>query len=445
MSFFAWFPSFISLYLHIKISCMSRDRSILSRLINRTSSPEGGGASLARLGKIESVYDMSNNGAMQIATVYRCVKLLSDSVASLPMRLMKLKDGVFVDDYNNPLYYLLTVQPMPGKSAFDFWSELVQQILLRGNAYVVPVYDPLTLSISKLVLIKQGSCTTDTTGKIYQISDTDNDIVGDYPETEVLHFMNTSLNSVTGLSVLAFARTTLNIADSGDKETLSRFRNGGNVRGIIYNDNSIVGVGEYQDAELGKQAKTLDEKLNGINGEGQQHIVPMNGDVKFTQLSMTSADMQFLESRKFTVRDICRFFGVHPSFVFDDTSNNYKSAEMANVAFLSQTLNPLLRKIENECLRKLVAPSMALKRKFEFDRRAIYAADLASRVDYQMKTIQTGLYTVNEWRKEENKPAVEGGDSVFVSANLKSIYDPSSVMSFVQPSDNKNNKKDSEE
>ena len=131
--------------------------------------------------------------------------------------------------------------------------------------------------------------------------------------------------------------------------------------------------------------------------------------------------MQFLETRKFSVREICRFFGVHPSFVFDDTSNNYKSAEMANVAFLTNTLNPLLRKIEVELHRKLVAPSLCCKRKFQFDRRGLYACDLDSRVKYQAQTIAAGLYTVNEWRQEENKPAVEGGDTVMVSANLKSI------------------------
>lgn len=417
---------------------MSKRSNLFSILFGRSISADTTGtASPARLGQIESIFDMASSGAMQIATVYRCVRLLSDSIASLPMHCMKLKDGIFVDDVNNPLYYLMTVQPMPGKSAFDFWAELVQQVLLRGNAYVVPVYNVVTLAVEKLVLIRPGKCTIDTTGKIYHISDYDNGVVGDYPETEVLHFMNTSLDGISGVSVLTFARTTLNIADSGDKETLSRFRNGGNIRGVISNDHTAVGFGEYQDKELSKQAESLDNKLNGINGEGQQHIVAMSGEVKFTQLSMTSADMQFLESRKFTVRDICRFFGVHPSFVFDDTSNNYKSAEMANVAFLSQTLNPMLRKIENECLRKLVAPSMALKRKFEFDRRAIYAADLASRVDYQMKTIQAGLYTVNEWRKEENKQNVEGGDRVFVSANLKSIDDPGSVMDFTQPTKSK--------
>lgn len=131
--------------------------------------------------------------------------------------------------------------------------------------------------------------------------------------------------------------------------------------------------------------------------------------------------MQFLESRKFTVRELCRFFGVHPSFVFDDTSNNYKSAEMANVAFLSNTLNPLLRKIESELHRKLIEPSLCCERRFEFDRRSLYACDLASRVQYQTQTIAAGIYTVNDWRRAENMPPVEGGDLPLVSANLKGL------------------------
>jgi HK97 family phage portal protein len=160
--------------------------------------------------------------------------------------------------------------------------------------------------------------------------------------------------------------------------------------------------------------------------------------------------MQFLESRKFTVREICRFFGVHPSFVFDDTSNNYKSAEMANVAFLNNTLNPILRKIEAELLRKLVAPTLATKRKFEFNRQSLYACDLESRGKYWKQVIETGLYTVNELRREENKPDVEGGDTVLVSANLKSITnlaaegEPTQTEPDKNPDDNKK-KEDSED
>ena len=160
--------------------------------------------------------------------------------------------------------------------------------------------------------------------------------------------------------------------------------------------------------------------MDGYFKSGER-IVSLPGEVDFKQISLSSTDMQFLESRKFTVRDICRFFGVHPSFVFDDTSNNYKSAEMANAAFLSSTLNPLLRNIENEMLRKLVAPSLFDKRKFQFDREALTASDLMSKINYQAATIAAGIYTVNDWRQKENKPPVEGGDRVLVSANLMEL------------------------
>ena len=94
---------------------------------------------------------------------------------------------------------------------------------------------------------------------------------------------------------------------------------------------------------------------------------------------------------------------------------------MANVAFLSNTLNPILRKIENELLRKLVQEKAARKFKFQFDRTGLYACDLDSRVKYQASMIQNGLCTINELRREENKTPIEGGDVLLVSANLKTI------------------------
>ena len=174
--------------------------------------------------------------------------------------------------------------------------------------------------------------------------------------------------------------------------------------------------------------------------------------MKYQQIGIPPEEAQFLETRKFTVREICRFFGVHPSFVFDDTSNNYKSAEMANVAFLSNTLNPILRKIENELHRKLVAPTLCCKRRFEFDRRDLYACDLDSKVKYQTSTIAAGIYTVNEWRQAENKEPVKGGDLVLVSANLKSIKEVGSPTAPAQtakpveePSNNDDNNKEDDE
>lgn len=353
---------------------------------------------------------------MSVATAYRCVNILADSVANLPLQYMRRRGEIFVEDTNSPLHYLLTVQPTPEMSAFDFWRQVVQYIQLNGNAYVVPVYSPATMDICRLALVDPLSVAHDTFNDRYTVCDTNAGISGTYDEDEILHFKNYSYDGKRGISTLEFARTSLRIAATGDAETLNRFENGGIVRGIVSNDTTVRGYGEYQDEELDKTAQTLDDRFK--SGE---RIVSLPGQAQFSPLSLSSADMQFLESRKFTGLDICRFFGVHPSFVFHDTSSNYKSAEMANAAFLSNTLNPLLRKIEVELLRKLISPSLCCKRKFQFDRRELFACDLDSRVKYQTQTIAAGLYTVNEWRQAENRPPVVGGDDALVSANLRGI------------------------
>ena len=374
---------------------------------SRVAAPRVGGAAM--------LYP-SGSSPLHVATVYRCVDLLANSVANLRLQYMRRKGEIFVEDTNSRLHYLLTVQPDTYLSAFDFWRQVVTYMLLKGNAYIVPVYDNLTMEIARLALVDPSCVAHDTVHDTYTITDMNAGISGTFDEGEVIHLKNYTRDGKIGISTITYAATTLSIANTGNAETLNRFENGGNVRGIISNDTSVRGFGEYQDDQLEETAKDLDSKFRT-----GQRIVSVPGQVQFSPLSLSSTDMQFLETRKFTVREICRFFGVHPSFVYDDTSNNYKSAEMANVAFLSNTLNPILRKIENELHRKLVAPTLCCKRRFEFDRRDLYACDLDSRVKYQASTIAAGIYTVNEWRRAENKEPIKGGDLVLVSANLKSI------------------------
>lgn len=353
---------------------------------------------------------------MSIATVYRCVKLLSESVASLPLQYLRRKDGIFQEVSDARLDYLLNVQPDYAVNAFDQMRQVVEEMLLEGNAYIVPVYNPGTLVLERLALCGRGTVTHDTVNDIYHVYDIEHGIGGTYREEEIIHLKGMTLRDVKrGVSVLTYARLTMKIAETGDKETQKRFAKGGNVRGIISNGPITQGFGEYQDEELEKLATVLDGRFqNGHN------IVALPGQGSLQQLSLSSTDMQFLESRKFTVREICRFFGVHPSFVFDDTSNNYKSAEQANVAFLSHTLAPLLRGIEVELRRKLIPPSLSAKYKFQFDRRSLHACDLDGMMNYRSKLLQTGT-TVNEIRRMDNLLPVEGGDTVMVSANLRTL------------------------
>ena len=358
----------------------------------------------------------SDQMAMSVATVFRCVKLLSESVANLPIQYQKRQGDIFTRTSHPVLDSLLNVQPDYAHNAFDFWRQVGQELLLDGNAYIVPIYNVVTMTLDRLVLCQRGTVAHDTINDTYDVYDIENGIVGRYDENEIIHIKGlTFRDSKRGVSVLTYARLTMSIATTGDQETHHRFANGGNVRGLISNGPVAKGFGEYADKELEKTAQSVDDRFRG--GE---RIVSLPGQVDFKQLSLSSTDMQFLESRKFTVIEICRFFSVPPSFVYADTSNNYKSVEQADVDFLSHTLNPMLRNIENELQRKLVSPALWSKYRFKFDRSELFACDLNGLINYRSKLLQIGS-TVNEVRAMFNLPPVDGGNTALVSANLRGI------------------------
>ena len=349
--------------------------------------------------------------SMQVATVYRCVKVISDGVASLPLRYMTLQGGRYVEDVRSPFHYLLTVQPQPEMSAYDFWAHAVTLMLLEGNAYIFPRY--VLGELTDLVLCHKGTVSHDILNSKYIISDSYNGIFGTFDESEVVHLYLHSCDGRRGESVIDHARRTLGIAVAGDNETEKRFTNGGTVRGFVTNDKAVTGFGKVQDDELSNLATSLDDQF-----VGGKRIVSLPGDSDFKQISLSSTDMQFLETRKFTVREICRFFGVPTSYVFDDNATNYKSAEMANLTFLTMTLDPILKRIENELRRKLIPRSQCCRQTFQYDRSDIYSLDLQSKAAYYKQMLEIGAMTANEIRHKENLPEVDGGDTPLVSANL---------------------------
>jgi HK97 family phage portal protein len=352
---------------------------------------------------------------MSIATVYACVKLLSESVATLPLRPLRRRDGVFVEDDTDNLGYLLNVAPNGWENAYDFKKRMVSEILLEGNAYIIPFRrhdDPRV--IDHIVLADRYAVNHDTNNDTYVYERRR------YQPWEIIHIKNLSnpLDPKRGVSVLSYAHQTLATASSGNAETEKRFIKGGAIRGMITNaDQGTWGRGKISDEQTDKIARSVDQRLN----EAGERIVSFPTDGKFIPFSMTSADLEFLSTRRFTVTEICRFFMVNPMFVFADSATNYKSAENASVDFLNKTLNPLLRSIETEFHAKLVGPSVWRKRRIAFDRSALHSCDLMTRVHWQSARLAAGLASPNELRLEDNMPALDGGDSLLVSANLKTM------------------------
>lgn len=377
----------------------------------------------------------SADGAMRLSVVYSCVQYISNAVANMRCMYQK-KDtkGVYKEDYNNILHYLLTVQPNEDYNAHDFWQRVVTLILLSGNAYIYPKWDIVTGQLEALILLEDGSVSYDRYSRTYVVADAENDVNAVLNEDEIIHLKNVVIDGKLGVSVIDYAMFTMGVVATAKMEVQNRFANGGNIRGIVGNNTSVTGYGQYQKEQLSDVAVDIDTKF--MSGK---HIVSLPGDVHFTPISLSSTDMQFLETYKFTSKELCQFFGVPTVLITGESSSTYKSLTEARLAFLSQTLDPLLKKIENELKRKLIARKACGKYRFLFDRSAIYDTDLLSKSKYQMQTIQTGLYTINEWRMLENKPTVEGGDVPLVSANLKGLQQLLSEKESAEPNGKSNN------
>lgn len=355
--------------------------------------------------------------AMKIAAVYRCVRIVSDSIAKLPLQYQRLNrpGGYYVDFPESPTWRLLSGRPNRWQGPFLFMRELVQQVLLLGNAYVYPRRS--SGHVTELVLLSPGSVALDTLLMRYTVADLWNGVSGTFGPEDLIHVRNVSLDGGRlGLSTVSFAARTLGIASAGDRETGSRFATGGKVKAIYHQETDGMkgfSSGAYADGEMRQSADDIERRLNS----GRQ-VIHVPGAGKLEPLSMTSQDMQFLESRKFTVTEVARFFGVPKSKVMDDSNANYKSVELVNLDFYSDALAPLMRQIEQEFESHLVPAVVSRDYRIRFDLRALYQTDLLTRADIDAKELANGLRTVNELRRREGLAPVEGGDRPLVTANL---------------------------
>ena len=356
--------------------------------------------------------------AMKISAVFRAVNLVSSGLATLKIEY-KRKDrakGYFKLDNGKAgtkLNYLLSVRPNSRLNAYEFKKNLVSQILLQGNAYVLPVKNILG-EVEALYLLTPGSVAHDIYSNTYQIADPVNMISTVVSADEILHFKNVSSDGgYTGLSTVSYAALTLGIAATSDNETLKRFATGGRFKAILKNNTSTKGWGEYQDEQLKAHGEDLQEAIS--RGDD---ILAVKGDVDVSPLSMSSADMQFLESRKFTIREIARFFNVPPSKLMDDTNSNYKTAELSNVDFYSEALKPLVEAIISEFSAKLLNEWNFQEYKFRFDLSSIYTLDLNSKAKWDKSRLENGVASVNDLRRESDIEPIEKGDDVYLSVNF---------------------------
>lgn len=352
-------------------------------------------------------------GAMKLAAVYRCTDILSGSIASIPLQLKVKKNGVFQYSESEPMNYYLNKVANPRQTSWDMMCNAVIQMVNAGNAYIYPEYR--LGELKGLTLLSPGSVTHDPMLDHYLINDFVNNIYKSVSSADIIHLKNMSLDGgLSGVSTIKYASRVLSIGASSDERSLDSFQPGSSLKGFISGSGEVArGMGAVQDAQVETVADRVEKEISS-----GKKIFRVPGDMKFNPLSLSPADLQLLQTKDITAKDICRFYGVHPDKVFAGQSSNYKASEMSQVDFINDTLIPRIRKIEAEFNAKLIPREISSKYRIEFDLEAIYQTDLKSTAAYMKATIESGIYTPNEWRRRKGQAPVEGGDEPFVSANI---------------------------
>ena len=354
-----------------------------------------------------STYKTSQS--LALSAVYRCVEVITNGVASLPVKLYRTDEKGFKYEMNNNLSFILSKKPTGKINAFTFYKLIVKDILLQGNAYALILRDGKGEVIG-LQYVQAGLVSPiDRIDRIeYQVTG----IKGFVRQEDILHFMNYTDNGVFGISVLTHARRTLGIADYGENASENFYKSGGCTTGFL----------KFDGPSSGKQREEILSAWNQATGgvRNQPNGIPvLPANVNYTQLSVNPADAQLLESREFSVVEICRFFGVSPTKCFDLTHASYNNSEMAELAFLNDTLRPLLTKIEMEMETKLFKPED--KYDIKFDVSELLRTDKKSQAEYFTKLFNLGVLSPNDIRKELDMEEIEGGDIHCAQVNLTSI------------------------
>ena len=358
--------------------------------------------------------NINRTDPLNLSTVYRCVEVISDSVAQLPLEPFGIDEGGYRHRLqNHPTYYLLSKEPNKVMSRFTFMKTLVTSMLLQGNGYAYIQRDRLGNAKSMIYLPSSSVTVTDNGIMAEQPVTYHVNGMGEVPAEDIIHILNYTYDGIHGISTLTHAANTLGLASASDAHARGFFTGGANLGGIL----------TVQGPLNQNQANDIKAKWNTAFGPAgtPNGVAVLPGNMEFKPITINPADAQLLETRKYSVEEICRFFSVSPVKCFDYTKSSYNTVEATQLAFLTDTLRPILEKIELELERKLFRKDEKFRIDVKFDETALLRADISSRSTYAREMFNVGALSVNEIRKDLNLEPILGGDNHFIQVNMQTL------------------------
>lgn len=360
----------------------------------------------------DSNKDYGIDGALQVSAVWAAVELLTDNIASLPLFVYKRANDTQGNKElarDTQLWTLLHDSPNRRHTPMEFWQYACLNFLLRGNAYARLVRNsageviemwPLSADQVEIEALPDRTL-------VYKYSYDGKVVV--YDESSIWHWRDKG-NGVIGMSRLDYMRSTVGVAIDAQNHSANVFRKSAKRPGVFMIDKVLKE----------EQRNAIRNNYRGLVEGNDDDLLVLEAGAKFEPLSMSPADLQLLDTRKFSVEDIARWFGISSVLINDTAKTTTWGTGISQLieGFYKFKLRPMLEGLEQSIERRILTSGQRQQYTVEFSLDAILRGSLADRLDAGSKAVQNGLMTRNEWRQLENLPRVDGADDLTAQVNL---------------------------
>lgn len=369
---------------------------------------------------------VNEHTAMQMTAVYSCVRILSETLAGLPLHVYRYNDSGGKEKYlKHPLYKLLHDEPNPEMTSFAFRETLMSHLLLWGNAYAQIIRNARGEVIA-LYPLMPNKMTVDRDSKgrlfyLYSRTSDDAPTLGDDSQvylspSEVLHIPGLGFDGLIGYSPIAMAKNAVGLAIATEEYGAKFFANGAAPGGVLEHPGTI------------KDPQKVKESWNAAyqGSQNAHRVAVLEEGMKYQPIGISPEQAQFLETRKFQINEIARIFRVPPHMLADLEKSSFSNIEQQSLEFVKYTLDPWVVRREQSMCRALLMESEKPIVFIKFNVDGLLRGDYVSRMSGYATARQNGWMSANDIRELENLdriPAEFGGDLYLINGAMTKLQD----------------------
>lgn len=346
----------------------------------------------------------TKKNAIGLSAFFSATNLISNSIALMPVSENQLNDNkrTVVENSNiTPLFYNMFL------TKFNVFKKIVEDVILKGNAYLYINRDEaghpksLTYLRPSQVAIQYNELTQD----LYYLVTSSNKVTKKkILDKDMCHFVMHSNDGVNGLSIISYATRTIDSANATEQSAKQFFDSGCSINGIVRLKNPIVSD---------KQRNEIRQNWSQIHGgDNCSGVCVLSGVEDFTPITSDPNKSQMLETRRFNITEVARWFNINPILLGDLSHTSYNDIEAANIEFVQHTLLPWIEMLQNELTRKLIVNK---KRYIDLDENVLLKSNKTNMANYCKTLVTGGIMTANEARAQLGLNPMDGADRLIVA------------------------------